>query len=150
MKLSNKGRYAVLAMVDIAKYAGDKPCKLSSIALRQNISLHFLEQIFLKLRKSNLVISHRGPGGGYRLSHNKEIIKVSHVIAAVDESIKTTGCSNNPHSFCTGKSAKCLTHHLWEDLGNLIEGYLESISLKDLVEGNNESFLQERIYEQSK
>jgi Rrf2 family iron-sulfur cluster assembly transcriptional regulator len=150
MKLSNKGRYAVLAMVDIAKYADDKPCKLSNIALRQNISLHFLEQIFLKLKKSNLVISHRGPGGGYSLSDRRENIKVSDVIAAVDESIKTTGCSNNPNSFCTGKSAKCLTHNLWENLGNLIEDYLESVSLRDLVEGNKDSFVQERIYEQSK
>ena len=150
MKLSSKGRYAVLAMVDIAKYADDKPCKLSNVAVRQNISLQFLEQIFLKLKKSNLVKSHRGPGGGYKLSGKRENIKVSDVIAAVDENIKTTGCRNNPQSFCTGKSAKCMTHHLWEDLENLIEDYLESVSLKDLVEGNKVSFLQERNYEQSK
>ena len=150
MKLSSKGRYAVLAMVDIAKYAEDKPCKLSNVALRQNISLHFLEQIFLKLKKSNLVKSHRGPGGGYELSDKRENIKVSDVISAVDESIQTTGCNNDPKAFCTGKSAKCLTHHLWEDLENLIEGYLESVSLKDLVDGNKKSFLQGSIYEQSK
>ena len=150
MKLSSKGRYAVLAMVDIAKYADDKPCKLSNVAVRQNISLQFLEQIFLKLKKSNLVKSHRGPGGGYKLSGKREDIKVSDVIAAVDENIKTTGCRNNPQSFCTGKSAKCMTHYLWEDLENLIEDYLESVSLKDLVEGNKTSFLQERYYEQSK
>ena len=96
MKLSSKRRYAVLAMVDIAKYADNKPCKLSNVAVRQNISLQFLEQIFLKLKKSNLVKSHRGPGGGYKLSGKSENIKVSDVIAAVDESIKTTGCGNNP------------------------------------------------------
>ena len=115
MRLSSKGRYAVLAMVDIAKYADNKPCKLSNVAVRQNISLQFLEQIFLKLKKSNLVKSHRGPGGGYKLSGKSENIKVSDVIAAVDESIKTTGCGNNPQSFCTGKSAKCMTHNLWEE-----------------------------------
>ena len=149
MKLSSKGRYAVMAMVDIAKYAEDKPCKLSNVALRQNISLHFLEQIFLKLKKSNLVRSHRGPGGGYKLLGSKKDIKVSDVISAVDESIKTTGCNNSATSFCTGKNVRCLTHDLWEDLEILIEGYLESVSLHDLVVGNKNSFLEERNYEQS-
>ena len=130
MKLSSKGRYAVMAMVDIAKYAEDKPCKLSNIALRQNISLHYLEQIFLKLKKSNLVRSHRGPGGGYKLLGSKKDI-------------------NSATSFCTGKNVRCLTHDLWEDLEILIEGYLESVSLHDLVVGNKNSFLEERNYEQS-
>ena len=150
MRLSSKSRYAVLAMVDIAKYADDKPCKLSSVALRQNISLSYLEQIFLKLKKSNLVKSHRGPGGGYRLSDKRENIKVSDVIAAVDENIKTTGCNNDLKPFCTGKNVKCLTHYLWVDLENIIEGYLESVSLKDLVESDKKSLTQESIYEQSK
>ena len=135
MQLNTKSRYAVLAMVDIANHAKSEPCNLSHISIRQNISLSYLEQIFNKLRKSNLVESLRGPGGGYKLVKSSSEIKISEIINAVDENIQATGCGNNPKSFCTGKSEKCLTHEFWSDLEELIANYFDSVALSDIANG---------------
>ena len=136
MKITSKGRYAVLAMVDIARHSRVSPCKLTNVSIRQNISLPYLERIFNDLKKANLVESQKGPGGGYRLSKDSSEIQIMEIFNAIDEKIKATGCSNNPNAFCTGKGKKCLTHNFWEDLENLIGNYLQSVSLDDLVTGN--------------
>ena len=137
MKITSKGRYAVLAMVDVARHSNNYPCNLTDVSIRQNISLPYLERIFNDLKKANLVESQKGPGGGYRLSKCSNQIQILEIFNAIDEKIKATGCSNNPNDFCTGKGTRCLTHGLWQDLENLIGNYLQSISLNDLIEGNN-------------
>ena len=136
MKITSKGRYAVLAMVDIASHSTMSPCNLTHVSIRQNISLPYLERIFNDLKKANLVESQKGPGGGYRLSKNSDQIRILEILNAIDEKIKATGCSNNPNAFCTGQGKKCLTHSFWEDLENLIGDYLKSVSLSDLVSRN--------------
>ena len=141
MKLSTKSRYAVQAMVDLAKNSSSKPCSLADIAIRQNISLSFLEQIFNKLKRSNLVSSMKGPGGGYILTKRSDDIRVAEIIHSVEENIKATGCGNDPNSFCTGKSERCLTHHFLEDLESLIENYLDSVALSDIALNKDNNFL---------
>jgi len=116
MKLTTKGRYAVMAMADLAKYNIKKPTSLAEISLRQGISISYLEQLFLKLRKNNLVQSSRGPSGGYRLTKPPEEIKLLSIISAVDEKIKTVKCSRESTKGCNGKLVKCITHNLWDDL----------------------------------
>ena len=138
MKITSKGRYAVLAMVDIARHSKTSPCNLTNVSIRQNISLPYLERIFNDLKKANLVKSQKGPGGGYRLSKDSSEIQILEIFDAIDEKIKATGCLNNPDAFCTGKEKKCLTHNFWEDLENLIGNYLQSVSLNDLVAGNKQ------------
>ena len=147
MKLNTKSRYAVQAMVDIACNGDNKPCSLSHISIRQNISLSYLEQIFNKLKKSKLVKSHRGPGGGYKLSKSSCEIKIAEIINAVDENIKATGCGHDINSSCTGKSERCITHHLWEDLENLVEDYLNSVVLSDVASKKNNNILEMTINE---
>ena len=137
MKLTSKGRYAVMAMADLAKINADQPTSLSEISIRQGISISFLEQIFLKLKKSNLVHSSRGATGGYLLSKSPEEIKLSSIIDAVDERVKTVGCKKESKKGCTGKSVKCITHNLWDDLEQHINSFFESIKLEDLVKKNN-------------
>jgi Rrf2 family iron-sulfur cluster assembly transcriptional regulator len=132
MMLTTKGRYAVMAMVDIALHSDGKAISLQDIALRQNIALNYLEQIFVKLKKDGLVTSLRGPGGGYLLSKNAEVIKIADIIIAADESIKITRCSDAELSGCMHDKTRCLTHDLWEGLGNHIFGYLRSVSLADI------------------
>ena len=134
MKLTSKGRYAVMAMADLAKNNAKKPVSLIEISLRQGISLSFLEQLFLRLKKNNLVHSTRGPHGGYVLSRNSEEIKLSSIINAVDEKIKTVKCKKESKKGCNGKSVKCITHDLWDDLENHINSFFEKINLEDLVE----------------
>ena len=141
MKLSTKSRYAVQAMVDLAKNGTDKPCNLTDISMRQNISLSYLEQIFNKLKKSNLVFSIKGPGGGYNLSKAPNKIKISEIINGVEENIRATGCSNDSSKFCTGKNEKCITHHFLEDLESLIENYLDSVALSDIALNKENNFL---------
>ena len=136
MKITSKGRYAVLAMVDVARHSKMSPCNLTNVSIRQNISLPYLERIFNDLKKANLVESQKGPGGGYRLSKDSSEIQILEIFNAIDEKIKATGCSNNSNAFCTGKGNKCLTHNFWEDLEKLIGNYLQSVSLNDLVTGN--------------
>ena len=133
MRLSTKGRYAVMAMVDLAKYGDGKPVALAEIAARQEISLSYLEQLFAKLRCAELVSSVRGPGGGYVLARTAEETRLSDIIAAVDESIQATRCSPGSAVGCTGNKTRCLTHDLWEELGNLIHLFFNSITLADVV-----------------
>ncbi len=134
MKLSTKGRYAVMAMVDLAANASDKPVALSDVADRQDISLSYLEQLFGKLRKAGLVNSVRGPGGGYLLAHGSADTRVADIIMAVDEPIQTTRCTPGSPEGCQSDRARCLTHDLWEELGNQIYMYLSSVSLQDVVD----------------
>ncbi len=133
MKLTNKGRYAVMAMADLANVNGRGPTNLSEISIRQGISISFLEQIFLKLKRSNLVQSSRGPSGGYLLTKSPEEIKLSSIIKAVDEKVKTVGCKKESKKSCTGKSIKCITHDLWDDLETHINNFFERNTLKDIV-----------------
>ena len=133
MKLTSKGRYAVMAMADLAKNNVKEPISLTEISLRQGISLSFLEQLFLRLKKNNLVLSARGPNGGYVLSKSPEEIKLSSIIKAVDEKIKTVKCKKNSKRGCNGKSIKCITHNLWDDLEIHINNFFEKNTLKDIV-----------------
>ena len=133
MKLTSKGRYAVMAMADLANIKDKKPINLTEISLRQGISISFLEQIFLKLKKNDLVKSSRGPAGGYTLTRSPEEIKLSSIIKAVDEKVKTVGCKKESKKGCTGKSIKCITHNLWDDLETHINNFFEKNTLKDII-----------------
>ncbi|PPR74895.1 MAG: HTH-type transcriptional regulator IscR [Alphaproteobacteria bacterium MarineAlpha3_Bin4] len=133
MKLSTKGRYAVMAMVDLATRSGGKPIALSDVAERQEISLSYLEQLFGKLRKGDLVKSVRGPGGGYLLARNASETRISDIILAVDEPIHATRCTPGSPQGCRSNKSRCLTHDLWEELGNQIYLCLSSISVADVV-----------------
>ncbi|MEE8272040.1 MAG: Rrf2 family transcriptional regulator [Alphaproteobacteria bacterium] len=133
MKLSTKGRYAVMAMVDLARYGTGRPIALADIATRQEISLSYLEQLFAKLRRGGLVKSVRGPGGGYLLAHRSAKTRISDIILAVDEPIRATRCHPASAAGCTSDRSRCLTHDLWEELGNQIHLYLSSVSLEDVV-----------------
>jgi len=133
MKLSNKGRYAVMAMADLARINRGQITSLSEISIRQGISVSFLEQIFFKLKKNNLVRSLRGSTGGYLLSKSPNEIKLSSIIKAVDEKIETVGCKKEFKKSCTGKSIKCITHNLWDDLENHINSFFEKNTLNDII-----------------
>tara|TARA_B100001123_G_scaffold418291_1_gene522098 strand:+ start:447 stop:884 length:438 start_codon:yes stop_codon:yes gene_type:complete len=133
MKLSSKGRYAVMAMADLAKNNIKEPTSLSEISIRQGISLSFLEQLFLRLKRNNLVESARGPRGGYLLSRAPGDIKLSSIIKAVDEKIKTVKCKKESKRGCNGKSIKCITHDLWDDLETHINNFFEKNTLKDII-----------------
>ena len=143
MKLTSKGRYAVMAMADLAKINANHPTNLTDISLRQGISLSFLEQIFSKLKKSNLVQSSRGPFGGYLLTKRPEEIKLSSIINAVDEKVKTVGCKKESKKGCTGKSVKCITHNLWDDLESHINSFFEKNTLKDIIFKDNRGSLKQ-------
>ncbi|MBF0304515.1 MAG: Rrf2 family transcriptional regulator [Alphaproteobacteria bacterium] len=134
MKLSTKGRYAVMAMVDLASHSNGQPVSLADIAERQEISLSYLEQLFGKLRKGGLVKSVRGPGGGYLLARSAPQMRISDIILAVDEPIQTTRCAPGTPAGCHNNKGRCLTHDLWEELGNQIYLYLSSVSLSDVCE----------------
>jgi Rrf2 family iron-sulfur cluster assembly transcriptional regulator len=134
MRLSTKGRYAVMAMVDLAKHNEGEPIALAEIAERQEISLSYLEQLFAKLRIAGLVKSVRGPGGGYLLGHAAQETRIADIILAVDEPIRATRCSPGAPVGCRGSKTRCLTHDLWEEIGNQIHLYLSSVSLADVVE----------------
>ena len=143
MKLSSKGRYAVMAMADLAKIGTKKPTNLTEI--RQGISISFLEQIFLKLKKNNLVYSLRGPSGGYLLAKSPEEIKLSSIIDAVDEKVKTVGCKKESKKSCNGKSIKCITHDLWDDLEAHINGFFEKNTLQDIIFRANNKVQQKEL-----
>ena len=134
MKLSTKGRYAVMAMVDLAMNGGARPIPLADIAERQEISLSYLEQLFAKLRRAELVRSVRGPGGGYLLNHRADATRISDVILAVDEPIRATRCQPGSAKGCVSRQPRCLTHDLWTELGNQIQLFLNSVTLADVVE----------------
>ena len=133
MKLTSKGRYAVMAMADLAKNNAKVPISLNEISLRQGISLSFLEQLFLRLKKSELVQSTRGPNGGYLLSKAPEEIKLSSIISAVDEKVKTVKCKKESRKGCNGKLIKCITHNLWDELESHINSFFEKNTLKDII-----------------
>ena len=135
MRLSTKGRYAVMAMADLAGHAAQaRPVALADIAERQEISLSYLEQLFAKLRRGGLVTSVRGPGGGYRLSRPSAEVRIADIIVAVDEPIAATRCKTGSAKGCTKSGARCVTHDLWEELGQQIHVFLSSVSLADVVE----------------
>jgi Rrf2 family iron-sulfur cluster assembly transcriptional regulator len=137
MKLGTKGRYAVMAMVDVAKNGkGGSPISLSDISSRQEISLSYLEQLFCKLRKANLVSSTRGVLGGYLLSRSPSHISIAEIIHAAEEPIQLTRCRSKSVG-CMKNQARCLTHHLWESIGHQITNYLAKISLEDIVDNKS-------------
>ena len=137
MRLSTKGRYAVMAMADLARREGEaaRAVALADIAARQEISLSYLEQLFARLRRKGLVKSARGPGGGYRLARGADETTIAEIVHAVDEPLRATRCGGDPGRGCMLKGERCLTHDLWEDLGDKIEDYLSSVSLADVIGG---------------
>jgi Rrf2 family iron-sulfur cluster assembly transcriptional regulator len=134
LKLTSKGRYAVTAILDLAFHSTSGPVTLSDISKRQDISLSYLEQLFTRLRKQQLVRSTRGPGGGYSLNRPASQIAVAEIVSAVDETVDTTRCSgaNNCHD-----GHQCLAHELWDDLSQQIYSFLNEISLQDLMQENS-------------
>ena len=133
MKLTTKGRYAVMAMADLAGNQSFGPVSLNDISLRQNISLSYLEQLFSKLKNEKLVKSVRGPLGGYILEKNPKDIKISNIIFAVDEQVKTLNCKRESKRGCNGRTVKCITHNLWDDLEKHINDFFDKVSLNDLI-----------------
>jgi Rrf2 family transcriptional regulator, iron-sulfur cluster assembly transcription factor len=136
MKLTTKGRYAVMAMADLAVFKDTGPVSLTEISLRQNISLPYLEQIFIKLKTKNLVKSIRGSKGGYMLERPATDIKISNIIAAVDEEVKMLSCKKDSKKGCNNKTVKCITHNLWDQLDQHINNFFERVKLQDLVKRN--------------
>ena len=136
MKLTTKGRYAVMAMADIALFRDKGPISLTDVSLRQNISLAYLEQIFIKLKNKNLVKSIRGAKGGYVLVIPPEDIKISSIISAVDEEVRMLNCKKESKRGCNNKSSKCITHNLWDQLDQHINNFFEKVKLQDLVKKN--------------
>ena len=136
MKLTTKGRYAVMAMADLALFKDKGPISLTDISLRQNISLAYLEQIFIKLKNKKLVKSIRGAKGGYELETSPEEIRISNIISAVDEEVKMLSCNKESKKGCNNKSSKCITHNLWDQLDQHINNFFEKVKLQDLVKKN--------------
>ena len=136
MKLTTRGRYAVMAMADLASNANTRAISLTEISSRQNISLAYLEQIFIKLKNKKLVKSSRGATGGYFLEKPANEIKLSYIIFAVDEEVKMLNCKKNSKKGCNNKSTKCITHNLWDELDQHIHGFFEKVKLQDLVRKN--------------
>ena len=138
MRLSTKGRYAVMAMADLARRQ-DEPCRavaLADIATRQEISLSYLEQLFARLRRKGLVQSARGPGGGYRLAKTAEATSIADIVHAVDEPLRATRCAGHGSvKGCMKGGVRCVTHDLWEETGRQIYDYLSSVSLADVLAG---------------
>lgn len=134
MKLSTKGRYAVMALVDLAAHSKGAPVSLADIAERQNISLSYLEQLFGRLRRGELVKSVRGPGGGYLLQRGAASTRIADVVLAVDENLRATRCTPGSPLGCAKDSSRCLTHDLWEELGNHIYMFLSSVTIQDVLD----------------
>ena len=139
MKLNSRSRYAVMALADIANFNRQNPVSLRDISLRQNISLVYLEQIFSKLKKNNIVKSIRGTNGGYVLTKDPEQIKLSNIFSAVDEKVKTLQCKRESKKGCNGKLTKCITHNLWDDLEMHINDFFDKKNLGDLLKNNLET-----------
>lgn len=135
MKLGTKGRYAVMSMVDIACHDVNEAVSLNDIAMRTEISLPYLEQLFMKLRKSELVTSIRGPGGGYKLARPSTNIRISDILLAVDVQMHTTRCEPNSAMGCRTNHGRCLTHDLWDAMGHQMSLFLNSVTLDDVVHG---------------
>lgn len=144
MKLTTKGRYAVTAMLDLALHGQSGPVSLAEISARQEISLSYLEQLFSKLRRNDLVVSTRGPGGGYSVARDLSEVAVSEIIGAVNESVDATQCAGKENCHSHGR---CLTHDLWEGLSAQIEEFLSSVSLQDMIDRHrvqNVSVIQDK------
>ncbi|ODS23350.1 Fe-S cluster assembly transcriptional regulator IscR [Candidatus Endobugula sertula] len=141
MRLTTKGRYAVTAMLDLAIHSHCDPISLAEISKRQEISLSYLEQLFSKLRQAELVVSVRGPGGGYKLSRSLDDIFVAQIVDAVNESIDATSCQGKGN--CQHGEV-CLTHHLWSDLSDQIHHFLSGISLEKLVDRGDVKSISQR------
>ena len=139
MKLTSKGRYAVMALVDLARFDNINPVSLRDISLRQGISLDYLEQIFSKLKKNQIVQSIRGTQGGYVLSKKPDEIKLTNIFYAVDEKVKTVQCKKESKKGCNGKATKCITHDLWDELETHINTFFENKSLEDLIKNKKET-----------
>ena len=139
MKLTTKGRYAVMALADLAKFDNGRPVSLRDISLRQGISLLYLEQIFSKLKRNSIVRSVRGVNGGYVLKSAPNEIKLATIFSAVDEELKTVLCKKESKKSCNGKSSKCITHNLWDELEIHIHNFFNKKNLGDLIKGNNEN-----------
>ena len=139
MKLTSKGRYAVMALVDLARFDNINPVSLRDISLRQGISLDYLEQIFSKLKKNEIVKSIRGTQGGYVLNKNPNDIKLTNIFHAVDEKVKTVQCKKESKRGCNGKASKCITHNLWDELEVHINTFFENKNLEDLIKNNKET-----------
>jgi Rrf2 family iron-sulfur cluster assembly transcriptional regulator len=136
MRLTTKGRFAVTAMIDLALRQGNGPVTLSGISQRQAISLSYLEQLFGKLRRHEIVESVRGPGGGYSLARNADKVTVADIIIAVDEPIDATQCGGkeNCHGADAASGTRCMTHELWATLNAKMVDFLDSVTLQDLVD----------------
>ena len=139
MKLTSRGRYAVMALADIANFDRQNPVSLRDISLRQNISLVYLEQIFSNLKKNNIVKSIRGTNGGYILLNDPDQIKLSSIFSAVDEKVKTVKCNKESKKGCNGKPTKCITHYLWDELEIYINDFFDKKNLGDLLKRNFET-----------
>ena len=139
MKLTTKGRYAVMALADLARFDPAGPVSLRDVSLRQGISILYLEQIFLKLKKKNIVTSVRGINGGYKLAQEASKIKLSEIFSAVDEKVKTVSCNKHSKKSCNGKSEKCITHNLWDELELYINNFFEKKNLGDLLNEQKEN-----------
>ena len=146
MRLTTKGRFAVTAMIDLAMRQHHGPVTLAGISQRQEISLSYLEQLFGKLRRHEIVESVRGPGGGYNLARRSEDITVADIIIAVDEPLDATqcGCKENCHGEPEASGARCMTHDLWATLNAKMVDYLDSVSLKDLVDQQKEKAVEQK------
>ena len=135
MRLTSKGRYAVMAMADLALHGGaERAVPLQDVARRQEISLSYLEQLFARMRRAGLVAGVRGPGGGYRLARPVNGTTIADIIAAVNEPIKATRCKDGSDKSCIGKTGRCIAHGLWQELGDRIQSFLGSVSLADVLE----------------
>ncbi len=133
MKLSTRGRYAVMAMADLARMQNERPVTLADIAERQEISLSYLEQLFAQLRRAGLVTSMRGPGGGYKLAQGANVTRISDIVLAVDEPIRVTRCDPSKPAGCRADGGRCLTHDLWDELSRQINLFLSSVTLDDVI-----------------
>lgn len=135
MRLTSKGRYAVMAMADLALHGGgDRAVPLQDVAGRQEISLSYLEQLFARMRRAGLVLGVRGPGGGYRLARPSHSVTIAEIIAAVNEPIKATRCEEGSPKSCIGRSGRCIAHGLWQEMGDRIQSFLSSVSLADVLD----------------
>ena len=139
MKLNTRSRYAVMALADMVNFDRQNPISLRDISLRQNISLVYLEQIFSKLKKNNIVNSIRGTNGGYILAKDPEQIKLLNIFSAVDEKVKTVRCRRESKKGCNGKLTKCITHNLWDDLEMHINNFFEKKNLGEFLKNNIET-----------
>ncbi|MCP2678785.1 Rrf2 family transcriptional regulator [Maricaulaceae bacterium NA33B04] len=133
MKLSTKGRYAVMAMTDLAMSGADRPVPLGDIASRQEISLSYLEQLFAKLRRAGIVKSVRGPGGGYRLARETRETRIADIMIAVEEPVDVTRCQHKAAG-CMEGGRRCVTHDLWDELGRHIHIFLNGVTLEDVLQ----------------